>query len=189
MPRSGNRCWNWPARPSPVPPAAANLPIVDAADAWPKISAPPGHVLSRLQRKASSAAASAASFPKSRYIKAVVSRARAAALEDPRFPPVTSDELKDIEIEISVLTIPRRLDFKSPEDLLQKLRPGIDGVVLRMGMRQATFLPQVWEQLPDKEEFLNHLSQKAGLAQSAWRGDGVFVLTYQVEAFKESDKK
>ncbi len=110
-------------------------------------------------------------------------------MEDPRFPPVASDELKDIEIEVSVLTIPRRLDFKSPQDLLEKLRPGTDGVVLIIGRRQSTFLPQVWEQLPNKEDFLNHLSQKAGLGASAWRGDGVSVLTYQVEAFKESEIK
>jgi AmmeMemoRadiSam system protein A len=126
-------------------------------------------------------------FPEEPLYQAVISRARAAALKDPRFPPVRSDELKDIQIEISVLTIPRRLEFNSPEDLLQKLRPGIDGVVLRMGMRQATFLPQVWEQLPDKEEFLNHLAQKAGMNASAWREPGTSVLIYQVEAFKEKE--
>jgi len=125
-------------------------------------------------------------FPEEPLYQAVISRAR-AALKDPRFTPVRSEELKDIEIEISVLTIPRRLEFKSPEDLLQKLRPGIDGVVLRMGMRQATFLPQVWEQLPDKEDFLNHLAQKAGMNASAWREPGTSVLIYQVEAFKEKE--
>jgi AmmeMemoRadiSam system protein A len=127
--------------------------------------------------------------PEEPLCEAVVSRARAAALEDPRFPRVTSDELKDIEIEISVLTIPRRIEFKSPEDLLQKLRPNVDGVVLRVGPRQATYLPQVWEQLPDKEDFLNHLAEKAGLSASAWRGEGVVVFAYQVEAFKESEMK
>jgi AmmeMemoRadiSam system protein B/AmmeMemoRadiSam system protein A len=125
-------------------------------------------------------------FPEEPLYQAVISRARAAALEDPRFPPVRSEELKDIQIEISVLTIPRRLEFKSSEDLLQKLRPGTDGVVLRMGLRQATYLPQVWEQLPDKVDFLNHLAQKAGMNPSAWRDQGTSVLIYQVEAFKES---
>ncbi|MGD0516256.1 MAG: AmmeMemoRadiSam system protein B [Thermoguttaceae bacterium] len=125
-------------------------------------------------------------FPEEPLCQAVISRARAAALEDPRFKPVRSEELKDIQIEISVLTVPRRLEFKSPEDLMQKLRPGTDGVVLRMGLRQATFLPQVWEQLPDKEDFLDHLAQKAGLSASTWREQGTSVLIYQVEAFKES---
>lgn len=128
-------------------------------------------------------------FPEEPLYQAVISRARAAALEDPRFPPVASEELKDIEVEVSVLTIPRSLEFKSPEDLLQKLRPGVDGVVLRMGMRQATFLPQVWEQLTDKVEFLNRLAEKAGLNASAWKEPGTSVLVYQAEAFKESEIK
>jgi MEMO1 family protein len=128
-------------------------------------------------------------FPEEPLYQAVPSRARAAALEDPRFPPVRSEELKDIQIEISVLTIPRRLDFKSPDDLVQKLRPGIDGVVLIMGRRQSTYLPQVWEQIPNKIDFLNHLAQKAGLSATAWRDDGTSVLIYQVEAFKDSEIK
>jgi MEMO1 family protein len=127
-------------------------------------------------------------FPEEPLYRAVPSRARAAALEDPRFPPVRPDELKDIQIEISVLTIPRGLDFKTPDDLLQKLRANIDGVVLMMRNGQSTFLPQVWEQLPDKTDFLNHLAQKAGLAASAWRDEGTSVLIYQVEAFKESER-
>jgi AmmeMemoRadiSam system protein A len=124
-------------------------------------------------------------LPEEPLYQAVISRAKAAALEDPRFTPVRSEELKDIEIEISVLTIPRPLEFSSPEDLLKKLRPNIDGVVLHMGMRQATFLPQVWEQIPDKTDFFNHLAQKAGANASAWREPGTLVLIYQVEAFKE----
>ncbi|MGA2063122.1 MAG: AmmeMemoRadiSam system protein A, partial [Thermoguttaceae bacterium] len=128
-------------------------------------------------------------LPEEPLYQAVPSRARAAALEDPRFPPVRSEELKDIQIEISVLTIPRRLDFKSPDDLVQKLRPNVDGVVLIMGSRQATFLPQVWEQIPDKNDFLNHLAQKAGANASAWQQEGTSVLIYQVEAFKESEMK
>jgi AmmeMemoRadiSam system protein A len=128
-------------------------------------------------------------FPQEPLYEAVISRARAAALEDPRFTPVRPEELKDIEIEISVLSIPRPLEFKSPEELLEKLRPGVDGVVLRVGLRTSTFLPQVWEQLPDKELFLNHLAEKAGLSASAWRQAETTVLTYQVEAFKESEIK
>ena len=85
---------------------------------------------------------------------------------------------------MSVLTVPKQLAFTSPQDLLGKLRPGVDGVVLRVG-DAATYLPQVWEQLPDKQVFMNELAEKAGLDPAAWRQPGAMVLTYQVEAFKE----
>jgi AMMECR1 domain-containing protein len=84
-----------------------------------------------------------------------------------------------------VLTEPRPLAFSSPEDLLNKLQPQADGVVLRIGTHSATYLPQVWEQLPDKAGFLEHLSQKAGGAPSDWRGKDVSVSIYHVEAFAE----
>jgi AmmeMemoRadiSam system protein A len=120
-------------------------------------------------------------------IQAVVDNARNAALRDPRFPSVTADEVAQLEIEISVLTEPLPLFFSSPKDLLQKLQPGKDGVVLQIGGRGATYLPQVWEQIPDKVEFLNSLAEKAGCEASAWRGPGVSVSIYHVESFKESD--
>ncbi len=119
--------------------------------------------------------------------EAVVRNARNAALNDSRFSPVTADELATLEVEISVLSAPEPLSFTSPEDLLRKLRPHVDGVVLKMGHSRATFLPQVWEQLPDPNDFLNHLSAKAGLAARAWREIGTEVMIYHVEAFKESE--
>jgi uncharacterized protein len=111
--------------------------------------------------------------------------ARGAALRDHRFPPVTRDEVDRIHIEISVLTEPQPLKFGSPEELLEKLQPHRDGVVLEIGGRGATFLPQVWEQLPDKVEFLNHLARKAGCEPEAWRGKDVNVSIYHAEAFEE----
>jgi AmmeMemoRadiSam system protein A len=117
--------------------------------------------------------------------QAVAENARNAALRDPRFPPVQPDELAQIRIEISVLTEPQPLSFSSPDDLLSKLHPNEDGVLLHMGPRTATFLPQVWAQIPDKAEFLNHLSQKAGCEASAWRGKDVSVSIYHVECFEE----
>lgn len=96
------------------------------------------------------------------------------------------DEVQRIHIEISVLSLPRPLEFKSPEDLLAKLRPGVDGVVLSVGPGQATYLPQVWKEIPSKEEFLGSLSRKAGLSESAWRSPEAKVETYQVEAFEEA---
>jgi hypothetical protein len=120
-------------------------------------------------------------------VQAVVDNARSAALRDPRFPPVAASEVAQLEIEISVLTEPLPLFFSSPKDLLQKLQPGKDGVVLQIGGRGATYLPQVWEQIPDKVEFLNSLAEKAGCEASDWRGSGVTVSIYHVESFKESD--
>ena len=126
-------------------------------------------------------------LPQGPLYRAVVENARNAALRDPRFPAVSPGEVDQLEIEISVLTEPLPLFFSSPEDLLRKLQPGADGVVLQIGGRGATYLPQVWEQIPDKVEFLNNLAEKAGCDPSAWREPGASVLIYHVESFKESE--
>lgn len=126
--------------------------------------------------------------PQMPLYRAVAENARNAALEDPRFSPVTSRELSSLDIEISVLSEPRPLAFDSPQDLLRKLRPNIDGVVLRIAAGAATYLPQVWEQLPDKTDFLDTLSEKAGGREGDWRKPGTTVSTYQVEAFKEPSR-
>jgi AmmeMemoRadiSam system protein A len=119
--------------------------------------------------------------------EAVVSNARLAALSDSRFSPVTPAELPDIDVEVSVLSTPTQLHFISADDLMKKLRPHVDGVVLKIGEHRATFLPQVWDQLPDPNDFLNHLTTKAGLYPQAWRDGNTELLIYQVEAFKESE--
>lgn len=108
-----------------------------------------------------------------------------AAFHDPRFPPVTSRELDKIDIEISILTRPRVLVYTDGKDLAAKLRCGIDGVIIRKGAARATFLPQVWDQLPQPEDFLGHLCRKAGLAGDAWQTDDLEVMTYQVQYFHE----
>lgn len=119
--------------------------------------------------------------------QAVADAARAAALRDPRFPPVRPEETAGLHIEVSVLTQPQPLAFASPDDLLARLRPGRDGVVLRLpNGRMATFLPQVWTQIPNKEDFLAHLAAKAGGAPSDWRLPGTRVETYEVQAFEEA---
>jgi uncharacterized protein len=110
---------------------------------------------------------------------------RAAALEDYRFPPVQPGEIEEISIEISRLTIPQPLDYEGPVDLLEKLRPGIDGVILIDGYHRATFLPQVWDKLPDKVSFLEHLCQKMGAPADTWRRKKLNISTYQVEEFHE----
>ncbi|HIC85212.1 MAG TPA: AmmeMemoRadiSam system protein A [Desulfobacterales bacterium] len=108
-----------------------------------------------------------------------------AAFKDPRFMPVQPQEWDKIKIEVSILTDPKPLEYKDAQDLLNKLRPGIDGVIIKKGYSQATFLPQVWEQLPQKEEFLTHLCLKAGLDGDEWKKGDLEVLTYQVQAFEE----
>lgn len=109
----------------------------------------------------------------------------AAALEDPRFPPVSERELSAIEIEVSRLTRPVTLEYKDPNDLLAKLRPYVDGVILRDAFRRATFLPQVWEKIPDRAEFLDNLCYKMGASPDLWRRRPLEVLIYQVEEFHE----
>jgi uncharacterized protein len=108
-----------------------------------------------------------------------------AALHDFRFHPVSRAELESIHIEISVLTKAAPLQYASPEDLLQKLRPGVDGVILAHGARRATFLPQVWEQLPEAPIFLSQLCEKMGAEPDLWRRGHLHVFIYQVECFEE----
>jgi MEMO1 family protein len=119
--------------------------------------------------------------------KAICDNARYAAMRDPRFRPVQRDELAALEIEISVLTEPQPVRFTSSDDLLAQLHPYKDGVVLRVDGRTATYLPQVWSHIPNKVQFLESLSEKAGCEPSAWRGAGTTVATYQVESFKEGE--
>jgi AmmeMemoRadiSam system protein A len=110
----------------------------------------------------------------------------AAALEDPRFPSVSERELPRIEIEVSRLTRPVPLQYRDADDLLSKLRPHVDGVILRDAFRRATFLPQVWEKIPDPAEFLSNLCYKMGASPELWRKKHLDVLVYQVEEFRES---
>jgi AmmeMemoRadiSam system protein A len=109
----------------------------------------------------------------------------AAALEDYRFPPVQEDELVNINIEVSRLTMPVLLEYLDSDELLKKLRPGVDGVILKDGFRRATFLPQVWEKISGPAEFLENLCHKMGASPDAWRRKHLEVLVYQVEEFHE----
>lgn len=118
-------------------------------------------------------------------VQDVCEHAAAAALEDYRFQPVALAEVSALEIEISVLTQPLPLPYHRPEELLTLLKPGVDGVILRDGYRRATFLPQVWEQIPDIETFLSHLCQKMGQSSQTWKTKKLEVLTYRVEEFHE----
>lgn len=108
-----------------------------------------------------------------------------AAFNDPRFPPLKKDELDRVDIEVSILTEPNPLEYRDHKELLSKLRVHTDGVILRKGSASATFLPQVWEQLPQPEKFLSHLCLKAGLPSDEWKKGHLDILTYQVQYFEE----
>ncbi|RKX57842.1 MAG: hypothetical protein DRP29_07725 [Thermodesulfobacteriota bacterium] len=122
-------------------------------------------------------------LPQEELYKCIIDNAVNAAVNDHRFNPVTEDELNDIEIEISVLTVPQRLEFSSGDDLKNKLRPNIDGIVLKSGFHQSTYLPQVWEQIPNKESFLSNLCMKGGMAIDCWKDKSTEVYTYQAFVF------
>lgn len=93
----------------------------------------------------------------------LVANAKAAAFEDPRFYPLTLSELENVDVEVSLLSPSEPIAYENVEDLKSKVTPFEDGIILELGGRRATFLPQVWEQLPQFEEFFSHLCQKAGL--------------------------
>jgi AmmeMemoRadiSam system protein A len=126
-------------------------------------------------------------FARQPLFQAVIDNAQRAALLDPRFPPIRADEVDSLNIEISVLSEPNRLDYTGPEDLLARLLPGQDGVLLEIGAHSATYLPQVWEKLRDPAAFLRSLASKAGCQPDAWRLPSARVFTYQAEHFSEAD--
>jgi len=101
-------------------------------------------------------------------VKDVAEHAFAAAYKDPRFSPVTENEIDQLEIHISVLTKNTPIDFADEADLLKQLKPGVDGIILQEGFHKGTFLPSVWEQLPEPKDFLNHLKIKAGFNKDYW---------------------
>jgi len=123
--------------------------------------------------------------PQESLLEGVRENAMNAAFRDPRFHPMRAEEWENVRIEVSILTNPEPLSYSDAEDLLGKLRPGVDGLIIKKGYHQATFLPQVWDQLPEKKEFLTHLCFKAGLDGDAWKGGDLEVSTYQVQAFEE----
>lgn len=116
----------------------------------------------------------------------VKSNAVAAALNDPRFLPLTLTELARTDIEVSLLSPMQAMSFDSETDALARLRPGVDGVVFEFGRYRSTFLPQVWEQLPTAREFMAHLKSKAGVPSDFWDSQ-VRLQRYSVRKWKETD--
>ncbi len=118
----------------------------------------------------------------------VQEHAVAAAMEDYRFRPVLPEEVARLEIEISRLSPGKELEYSNPNELLSRLRPGVDGVVLRHGIQRATFLPQVWEKVQDPADFLTQLCYKMGASGDLWKREHIQVSIYQVEEFKEEKR-
>jgi len=128
-------------------------------------------------------------MPRGSIVESVKRNALYAAFRDFRFPPLTRDELDEIHIEVSILTLPEKLEYSGAEDLLAKLRPGVHGVIIEKDGASATFLPQVWEQLPDPAEFLSRLCMKAGLSANEWKNGTLKVQTYEVQYFDEPEPR
>ncbi len=126
-------------------------------------------------------------FPEARFpiSQGLVEAAKAAAFGDPRFPPLAKEELNRIIFEVSLLTSPEPTEARG-EALLKKLTRK-EGVILKKGILSALFLPQVWEQLPDKTEFLEALCHKGGLPSGSWKSQETEVLLFQVTAFAETE--
>ncbi len=113
----------------------------------------------------------------------IINNAINAAFKDPRFAPLTFDEFEKVEVEVSILSAPQRLVYLNPDDLLEKLSSK-PGVILKKGSRSSTFLPQVWDMIPEKADFLENLCVKAGLHVDAWR-EGVEIFTYEISSVSE----
>lgn len=116
----------------------------------------------------------------------VIANAHAAAFDDPRFPALQERELAEVQIEISLLTPSTPVDYRDEEDLKTKITPHRDGVVLQLQEHRATFLPQVWQQLPSHELFFSHLCRKAGLSPEAM-AQHPRIATYRVEKVSDDE--
>ena len=116
----------------------------------------------------------------------VSANAVAAAFRDPRFDPLSKEEFAEVTIEVSLLSTPQPILFSDERDALAQLDPGRDGVILEYGMHRATFLPQVWAQLPDPQTFIEHLKEKAGLPEDFW-SDDIRLARYRVQKFTEGE--
>lgn len=124
-------------------------------------------------------------LPKFPLYKDVINNTLSAAFSDTRFPQLKYEELKNLRIEISVLTLPKRIIYEDTEDLLKKIKVGEYGIIFQSGFTQATFLPDVWRDLPKIEDFLTNLSLKTGLSPDAWKNPDCEFFYYRTESFQE----
>ena len=122
-------------------------------------------------------------LPRMSLIDDVIYNAKQAAFNDPRFEPLSPEEYEKIHIEVSILTIPQKLEYEDEEDLKRKITKN-DGVILALADKQATFLPSVWEELPIFELFFGHLCMKAGMNGDCLKYHPL-IYTYQAEIIEE----
>ena len=123
-------------------------------------------------------------LPHRPLIDDIIENSKAAAFSDPRFTPLTPQEYEKIKVEVSLLTIPQKVEYEDKQDLMQKIRPGVDGVILQLANHQATFLPSVWEELPVFDLFFAHLCMKAGLPGDCLMYHPI-IYTYQAKEIEE----
>lgn len=116
-------------------------------------------------------------------IEDIIDNANSAAFKDPRFSKLTPVEFQEIAIEVSILTPPVLVNYTDTQDLKKKITPNVDGIILSLDGYQATFLPQVWEQLPEFELFFGHLLNKAGLPMDSFKNHPT-IYKYNVKKFK-----
>jgi len=116
----------------------------------------------------------------------VCTNAKAAAFRDPRFPPLSATELATTRVEVSLLTAPEPITYTDQEDAIRGLRPGIDGVILEYEGHRGTFLPQVWENLPERHLFFAQLKRKAGLPSDFW-SPAIKLYRYRVQKWQEPE--
>lgn len=116
-------------------------------------------------------------------VQDVARNAFAAAFSDPRFPPLSAREMDGLQLHISILHPAEPMTFQSEDDLVRQLRPGVDGLILEADGRRGTFLPAVWESLPDPREFLANLKLKAGQSPDYW-SDTVRIWRYTTESIE-----
>ncbi len=124
-------------------------------------------------------------LPNESIKETVRENAISAAFYDPRFAPLSTKEFDKVEIEISILSKPQELKYSSLDELLNKMEPNVHGLIIKLGGHSATFLPQVWEDLPSKEDFLSNLCLKAGLGSEEWKRLKLQIFSYIVEHFEE----
>lgn len=132
--------------------------------AYPQVFSEFGAVFVTLEKEGNLRGCIGSIIPQRPLIQDIITNAKNSAYTDPRFNPVEKKEIKDLKVSISLLSVPTQMKFKNEEDLLNQIREGIDGIIIRDGNYQAVYLPSVWEQLPDKKQFLNSLKVKAGMS-------------------------
>ncbi len=158
-------------------------PLTIQLDVFDEILRAPGASFVTLNRYGQLRGCIGSLEPRRPLIEDIADNAWSAAFRDPRFAPLQPAEMEGLQLSISVLTPAQAMTFSSESDLLGQLRPGVDGLIFEAGSHRATFLPSVWQQLPEPKQFLSHLKQKAGLPADFWSKD-VRVSRYQSESFE-----